>query len=191
MNVTSIGLDVHARTISAAAFNPFTGEICQKEFGAEAASIAEWAKKYESPKCVYESGPTGWHLARELKEMGVDCCVAAVSKMQKPAADKRRKNDKRDAAFLARTLACHNIVEVFIPSEEIEAARDLSRALDDTRIDLQRNRQRLSKFLLRRGYVFSEVNPLGHRKSSWSRAHWKWIGEIKLEGQPVSPTPTM
>lgn len=182
MYVTSVGLDVHARTIAAAAFNPFTGEITQKEFGVDAAPIAEWVKQFESPRCVYESGPTGWHLARELKELGVDCCVAAVSKMQKPAADKRRKNDKRDAAFLARMLACHNIVEVFIPTEEVEAARDLSRALDDARIDLNRARQRLSKFLLRRGHVFDEVNPRGQRKGAWTRDHRRWLESLRFEG---------
>lgn len=182
MYVTSIGLDVHARTISAAAFNLYTGEIVQKEFGAEAAPIAQWAKTFESPRCVYESGPTGWHLARELKALGVDCCVAAVSKMQKPAADKRRKNDRRDAAFLARMLATHNIVEVFVPSEEVEAARDLSRALDDAREDLQRARQRLSKFLLRRGYVFDETDALGRRRGTWTRAHWAWIDSLSFVG---------
>lgn len=182
MYVTSIGLDVHARSISAAAFNPFTGEITQAEFPAQAEPIAKWAKQFESPKCVYESGPTGWHLARELKALGVDCSVAAVSKMQKPSADKRRKNDKRDAAFLARMLACHNIVEVFIPTEEIEAVRDLSRALDDARIDLQRARQRLSKFLLRRGYVFDEKNALNQRKSAWTRDHRKWLESVTFTG---------
>ena len=55
MYVTSIGLDVHARSISAAAFNPFTGEITQAEFAAEAGPIATWAKQFELPKCVYES----------------------------------------------------------------------------------------------------------------------------------------
>lgn len=182
MYVTSIGLDVHARSIAACAFNPFTGEVTYKSFGPNADEIAAWAKSFESPKCVYESGPTGWHLARELRACSVDCVVAAVSKMQKPAAEKRKKNDRRDAEFLARMLATHNIVEVLVPTEEVEAARDLSRALDDCREDLQRARQRLSKFLLRKGYVFNEVNAAGQRSSAWTRAYWKWISQIKLEG---------
>ena len=102
--------------------------------------------------------------------------------MQKPAADKRYKNDKRDAAFLARLLACHNIVEIFIPPKEVEAARDLSRVLDDTRDDLQRHRQRLSKFLLRRGYVFDEVTPRGQRESTWTRDHRKWLESLCFTG---------
>lgn len=51
---------------------PHTGEITQREFGVEAEPIAEWAKMFEYPKCVYKSGSTGWHLARALERLGVD-----------------------------------------------------------------------------------------------------------------------
>ncbi len=107
-HVTSIGLDVHARSVAAAAFNPFTGEVVHRDFGTDAAEIAEWALGFEEPRACYESGPTGFHMARELRALGLDCAVAAVSKMQRPAADARRKNDRRDAEFIARMLATHN-----------------------------------------------------------------------------------
>lgn len=42
-HVTSIGLDVHARSVAAAAFNPFTGEVVRRSFGTDASEIAEWA----------------------------------------------------------------------------------------------------------------------------------------------------
>ena len=35
-HVTSIGLDVHARSVAAAAFNPFTGEVVRRSFGTDA-----------------------------------------------------------------------------------------------------------------------------------------------------------
>lgn len=168
--ITSIGLDVHARSVSACAFDPFTGEVAQRRFGTDAGEIAEWILGFESPKAVYESGPTGFALCRELRALGVDCVVGAVSKMQKPSAEKRRKNDRRDAAFLARLLATRNITEVWVPPVEAEAARDLSRALDDAREDLQRARQRLSKFPLRRGLAFDETDALGRRRGAWTRA---------------------
>ncbi|WP_275060854.1 hypothetical protein [Enorma phocaeensis] len=41
-HVTSIGLDVHARSVSACAFDPFTGEVTQRAFGTDAGEIAEW-----------------------------------------------------------------------------------------------------------------------------------------------------
>lgn len=175
LHVTSIGLDVHARSVAAAAFNPFTGEVVHRDFGTDAAEIAEWALGFEEPRACYESGPTGFHMARELRALGLDCAVAAVSRMQRPAADARRKNDRRDAEFIARMLATHNIVEVPLPDAAVEAARDLDRALEDAAADYLRARQRLNMFLIRLGYVWDERNADGTRKGSWTRAHWRWI----------------
>ena len=181
-HVTSIGLDVHARSVAAAAFNPFTGEVVHRDFGTDAAEIAEWALGFEEPRACYESGPTGFHMARELRALGLDCAVAAVSKMQRPAADARRKNDRRDAEFIARMLATHNIVEVPLPDAAVEAARDLDRALDDATVEYRRARQRLNMFLIRLGHVWDGRNADGTRKKAWTRAHWRWISEIRLEG---------
>lgn len=181
-HVTSIGLDVHARSVAAAAFNPFTGEVVHRDFGTDAAEIAEWALGFEEPRACYESGPTGFHMARGLRALGLDCAVAAVSRMQRPAADARRKNDRRDAEFIARMLATHNIVEVPLPDVAVEAARDLDRALDDATRELRRSRQRLNMFLIRLGHVWDERNADGARKRAWTRAHWRWVSEIRLEG---------
>lgn len=54
-HVTSIGLDVHARSVAAAAFNPFTGEVVRRSFGTDASEIAEWALGFEDPRACYES----------------------------------------------------------------------------------------------------------------------------------------
>ena len=114
---TSIGLDVHARSIAATAFIPETGEIVQKAFPYDAGKVAEWAKGMPQPaRCVYESGPTGFDLKRKLDKAGVPCVVGAVSKMLRPSGD-RVKTDRRDATFLARMLAVGNIVEVAMPTE--------------------------------------------------------------------------
>lgn len=178
--VTSIGLDVHARSITGAAFNPMTGEIRSKTFGCSPAEVAERIASFDSPKAVYESGVTGFHLVRELKALGIDCIVGAVSKMHKPAADRRRKNDRNDAEFLARQLAARNIVEVWAPDEECEAARDLSRVLEDIRADLVRAKHRLTHLLVRHGRVCDELDENGKRKNKWTRAHWEWIRSIDL-----------
>ena len=65
-------------------------------------------------------------------------------------------------------------------NDDRAAARDLTRALDDAREDLKRCKQRLSKFLLRHGLVFSETNAKGQRKKNWTAAHWAWIRSISF-----------
>lgn len=52
--------------------------------------------------------------------------------------------------------------------------------LDDAREDLKRCKQRLSKFLMRHGYVFNEATPTGRRKGNWTAAHWAWIRSIEF-----------
>lgn len=79
-------------------------------------------------------------------------------------------------------LATHNIVEVPLPDAAAEAARDLDRALDDATADYLRARQRLNMFLIRIGRVWDERNADGTRKKAWTRAHWRWISETRLEG---------
>ena len=182
MNTTTfVGLDVHARSIKAVALDAMTGEVRSATFGYDAAEVAGWVSSVDpSAKCVYESGVTGFDLQKRLSSMGIDCVVGAVSKMIKPSADRRRKNDRNDAEFLARMLSVGNVVEVWVPDDECEAARDLVRALDDARDDLKRCKQRLSKFLLRHGHAFSETTPSGRRKGNWTAAHWAWIKSISF-----------
>lgn len=174
---TSIGLDVHARAIAAAAFVPETGEVEERPFGYDAAAVAAWAAKLPQPaRAVYESGPTGFDLKRSLDVLGLPTCVGAVSKMLRPSGD-RVKTDRRDAVFLARMLAVGNVVECFCPTPAQEAARDLARARADAREDLMRARNLLSKMLLRKGIVYPG-------KSAWTGAHREWLRSIEL---PLAP----
>lgn len=176
---TFVGLDVHARSIKAVSLDVMTGEVRAATFGYDAGAVAGWVRSVDPrARCVYESGVTGFDLQKRLSGLGVDCVVGAVSKMIKPSADRRRKNDRNDAEFLARMLSVGNVVEVWVPDDECEAARDLTRALEDARDDLSRSKQRLSKFLLRHGLVFDERTPTGRRKGNWTRAHWSWIESI-------------
>ena len=178
---TFVGLDVHARSIKAVSLDVMTGEVRAATFGYDAGAVAEWVRSVDPrARCVYESGVTGFDLQKRLSGLGVDCVVGAVSKMIKPSADRRRKNDRNDAEFLARMLSVGNVVEVWVPDDECEAARDLTRALEDARDDLSRSKQRLSKFLLRHGLVFDERTPTGRRKGNWTRAHWSWIESIRF-----------
>ena len=182
LNVTTfVGLDVHARSIKAVALDAMTGEVRAATFGYDAAAVAGWVKSIDpEARCVYESGVTGFDLQKKLAALGIDCVIGAVSKMIKPAADRKRKNDRNDAEFLARLLSVGNVTEVWVPDDGCEAARDLVRALEDAREEVTRSKQMLSKFLLRHGLVFDETNPSGARKKNWTAAHWAWIKSVSF-----------
>ena len=168
---TSIGLDVHARSVAATALVHETGEVVRASFrcgGDYAAEIAAWAAALPQPaRAVYESGPTGFDLKRRLDALGLPCAVGAVTKMLRPSGD-RVKTDRRDADFLARMLAVGNVVECHCPTRAEEADRDLSRLREQVRCDLMRARHQLSKFLLRKGLVWGG-------KTAWSQVHRRWL----------------
>ena len=103
---TFVGLDVHVHSIKDCAFAPATGETERKSLGYAPSEVASWMKSLSQPaKHVYESGVTGFHLCRKLRAMGVDCAIGAVSKIHRPAADRGRRTERRDAHFLAVQLA--------------------------------------------------------------------------------------
>jgi transposase len=165
---TSVGLDVHARSVVACGLDTVTGQIQHQRLVPSAEAVLDWLRRLPAPIAVaYEAGPTGFDLARQLTSAGVRCVVAAPSKLQRPVAD-RIKTDARDALHLARLLRMDQIVEVRVPSIEQEAARDLVRAREAVRGDLMRYRHRLSKLLLRHGIVYS-----GGR--TWTGVHETWL----------------
>ena len=151
---TSVGLDVHARSVVACALDGDTGEVFQRRLTPDHAEVVAWLGDLPGPVAVTdEAGPTGFGLARALTAAGIACEVAAPSKLIRPSGD-RVKTDTRDAAHLARLLHLGQITAVTVPTASQEAARDLVRARDDCRGDLMATRHRVSKLLLRQGIVY-------------------------------------
>ncbi len=166
---TSVGLDVHARSVAAAAIDGVTGELFQTTLTPAHDHIRSWVSQLPGPVAVtYEAGPTGFGLHRALTAAGIRCQVAAPSKLQKPAGD-RVKTDAKDAVHLARLLRMDEITSVAVPTVEQETARDLVRAREDARGDLMRARHRLSKLLLRHGIVYYDGTAWTGRHDAWLR----------------------
>jgi transposase len=165
---TSVGLDVHARSVVAGVLDSETGELWSRRLPAATEAVVAWTVSLPGPVTVaYEAGPTGFGLARALQQVGVRCVVVAPSKLERPPGD-RVKTDRRDAERLARLLAVGELPGVRVPPVAEEAARDLVRAREDVRSDLMSARHRLSKLLLRRGIVYYG----GH---AWTGKHDLWL----------------
>lgn len=171
---TSVGLDMHARSVFGCALDGETGEVVERRLTPDYGEISGWIRSLPAPvSVVYEAGPTGFGLARTLAAVGIDCLVAAPSKLIRPSGD-RVKTDVRDARHLARLLHLGQVVCVAIPSVEQEAARDLVRAREDCRSDLMSARQRISKLLLRQGMVY-------YGGKAWTVRHEQWLRQQQFD----------
>jgi len=171
---TSVGLDVHARSVVATGLDSITGEVFKTTLVPNHDEVIGWLRGLPgSVATVYEAGPTGFGLYRALTAAGIRCEVAAPSKLTRPAGD-RVKTDAKDALLLAQLLRVGQITPVRVPSVTEEAARDLVRAREDVRGDLMRARHRVSKLLLRHGHVYYDGK-------AWTGAHQAWIRRIAFD----------
>jgi transposase len=143
----TVALDVHRSSVRLAA-------VCADELldectlGYDHAAVERAVSRWPGAGVCYEAGPTGFGLYRHLVGRGIACVVVAPGLVPSRPGE-RVKTDPRDARRLARLHAGGLLEPIFVPSRELEAARDLVRAREDARLDRMRARQRLSKFLLR------------------------------------------
>jgi transposase len=124
---------------------------------------------------VYEAGPCGYWLYRDLMKKGQRCWVVAPSLIPKKAGD-RVKTDRRDAVQLARLMRSGDLTPGYVPTVADEAIRDLCRASEDTIGDLKAVKCRLKAFLLRQDIRYTG-------RATWGPAHLRWLSE------GVCPTP--
>jgi transposase len=171
-----VGLDAHAESTAIGfaeagrAAPRFVGTV-----GAKPAELLRALDKLGEPGSlliVYEAGPCGYALARDLAAAGYRCEVIAPSRIPRKAGD-RVKTDRRDALMLASLARAGELVAVTIPDERDEAIRDLSRARVDAVRARLKARQQLKALLLRHGRRYSG-------KTSWTAAHERYLAKISF-----------
>ena len=85
---TSVGLDVHARSVVACGIDGDTGELFRARLCPQPEAVLAWLRELPGPvTVVYEAGPTGYGLARFLTGHGIACVVAAPSNLPRPSGD--------------------------------------------------------------------------------------------------------
>src|SRR5713226_5885745 len=176
-----VGLDVHKETIALAyvaeereAKVIVLGTIGTRQ-GAIDKLIRQLQSKGKTLHFVYEAGPCGYWLYRDLTKKNLKCWGVAPSQIPKKAGD-RVKTDRRDAVQLARLLRSGDLTPVYIPSVEDEALRDVVRAREEVLKDLKAAKVRLKAFLLRQDIRYEG-------RANWGAAHLRWLADV------VCPTP--
>ncbi len=171
-----VGLDVHKDSIAVAVAE--AGRTPARLLGSIAHDVGKLRKllaRYGEPgavQVVYEAGPTGYGLQRELARRGYQCQVIAPSLIPKRAGD-RIKTDHRDGVRLAELARAGELRAVWIPDPVDEAIRDLARAREDAVNARTQVRQQLKGFLLRH-----DVRYAG--KTSWSKTYYRWLATLNF-----------
>jgi transposase len=171
---TYVGIDAHKKDLFVAMLvgaqtTPVTWQVAN-----EPKAVRRLVRKLEREapgpvRVFYEAGPCGYALQRQVTTSRVSCDVVAPALIPRKPGE-RVKTNRRDARKLAELGRAGLLTAVQPPTPADEAVRDLARARDDAREDLQRCRHRLGKLLLRRGLHFSGRN--------WTRAHRQWIDSL-------------
>ena len=173
-----VGLDTHKDTIAVAIADAeggrprFYGEIANTST-ALSKLLKDISPNGEVVSYCYEAGPCGYSIYRQINDLGHDCSVVAPSLIPTKPGD-RVKTDRRDCENLARLHRVGELTPVWVPDQEQEAIRDLTRAREDMKHLERQARQRLCAFLLRHGQRYDSG------KSKWTQAYWRWLERIKF-----------
>lgn len=174
---TVVGLDVHKECIVAAVLPPDSDRVAlTAKFENTPTALKTFVERLRSRgplTFVYEAGPCGYQIHRDLTGQGQECIVIAPGLIPKKPGDKV-KTDRRDAEKLAQLQRAGQLTAINVPTRADEADRDLVRAREDLLSEQLRARHRLGKFLLRHGLVW-------RAKTAWGIKHREWLKALRFE----------
>lgn len=172
-----VGIDAHQDSLSVAVFpeGAERPERAQKIRNEPKVIRRHFSRLLErgAVRATYEAGCTGFVLHRQLTPMGIDCLVAAPSRIPVQPGE-RRKTDRLDAERLALFLRGGQLTRVSPPTPETEALRTLTRTRDRSRRDVVSAKHQVSKMLLNRGVMY------GGKRLAWSQEHRTWLRRVKM-----------
>ena len=180
---TVVGLDVHKDSIVAAVLPARSAQISEVinigNSSLEIKRLVERITRRGAAEFVYEAGPCGYEIWRQITGMGTACSVIAPGLTPKKPGD-RVKTDRRDAENLARYHRAGELTEVNVPTRQEESVRDLLRAREDLLQDRLRARHRTRNFLQR--------HALQYGKKLWGVNHEIWLKAQKFEYPALTQT---
>ena len=172
-----VGMDVHKKTIHVALRrNGQEERTWVMPMSVEKVVAGLEPMRPALKKVVYEAGPTGYGLARALKQAGLPVEVIAPGKTPQPA-NPGSKTDRLDCRKLAEYAEKGLLKPVAIPTEQEEADRQVVRLRDQLGVKQRRAKQQIKSLLLQQG--IAEPEGLAH----WSAAGMAALKTLSLTHQ--------
>jgi transposase len=172
-----VGLDVHKDSIQMAVLDDRKKEpIVAKGLPNRVTRVVKELAGYQKQgkvQIAYEAGCLGYTLYRELSAFGFDCRVIPPNTVFH-GGDGAIKTDYRDAVDIAWMLRRNEVESIAVPTAEDEAARDVIRCRGDLMENLKGMKQRLLKFLLRKGVNYES-------ERYWTGKHYQWLRGLKFK----------
>jgi transposase len=170
MGMLYAAIDIHKRVFQAAVLDAASGEIAEARFPATREALQEWAMPLQGTvAAVAVEATCGWRWVwRELSALGFEVRLAEPAQTRALKGRKRKaKNDRLDARWLALLLAKEMLPGSWIPPEDVQRLRDLTRLRQALRHDRTRWAQRLHAILQQEGWPCSRGQLLSTNGRRW------------------------
>lgn len=167
-----VGLDVYSRQSSLCILNASGGTVNRMQVNGPRAAVVDRLRKLDEPFSVcYEASVGYGQLYESLRPLAAHVAVAHPGKLRLIYGDKR-KNDRVDAAKLAKLLLLDMVPRVHVPHVDVRAWRSLITF-----------RQRVLQQLVRaknqvRGVL--REHDLAGPKWLWSKKQLAWLASLPL-----------
>ena len=130
-----VGMEVHKESIDLALADEGGGDVRHYgQIGGDMNALWRAVRKLQSAGrelvFVYEAGPCGFVIYRNLTARGHSCWVVSPSNTPRRVRDSI-KTDRRDSMKLAGLARAGELTPIYVPDARDEAMRDLVRARED------------------------------------------------------------
>lgn len=181
-NCIFVGMDVHKDkwviTISRG-----TEQLQTFSMEADAAQlISKLLKEFGNHQivCAYEAGFCGFWIHRALEKAGIKCLVVNAADIPTTNKEHKRKNDARDSKKINHHLSRNSLESIYIPSEEQERLRGVTRVKAKTAQKKRQTMNRIRACLHRMGCKTpTELSG----KKLWTKKGEKWLEQIGEQHQ--------
>jgi transposase len=170
MEMLYAALDVHKHVLQAAVLDPASGELRDARFPATREALREWALPLQGRvAAVAIEATSGWRWVwRELSALGIEVQLAEPAQTRALRGKKRKaKNDRLDARWLALLLSKAMLPRSWVPPEDIQRLRDLTRLRQALRHDRTSWAQRLHALLAHEGWPCARSALLSTKGRRW------------------------
>jgi transposase len=176
-----LGVDVHKRNWRVTIRN---NNLWLKTFSMNPSPVAlsDFMQKHYpggNYRSVYEAGFCGYWIHREMTRLGFENIIVNPADVPSTNKEKDRKDDPIDSNKLSRELGNHSLNGIYVPNEQQEAMRSVSRLYRQYSERNVQIKNRIKGFLA----FIGQPIPVEYEESRWSFGFIHMLKTIPLKNE--------